>query len=231
MVSLRTVVQNCLDKSGSLSVREDVLGVYGDDNPQDRSVLEQLDRIQNQPFIKIALVTVRPTGSTAEQDGNLQRDLDNTNLVYQNECGVWVYPVGSQVTNTNLLGANVLLNQDDCFGSGHSVSDEEDALFDLGRDMGADIVCYLINGSVDGYFGCAAHPSGRRGFWAANSTPARTPWTFPHELGHVVGDNGHVGNTDNLMYGGGTNNLTNLPPDLTHSQCNRIEGDEDIEAC
>jgi hypothetical protein len=231
MASVRNTVSSCLDKSGTISVREDVLGVYGDDNPQDRSVLDQLNRIRNRPFVRVALVTVRPSGSPAGQDGNLQRDLDNTNRVYQNECGGWVYPVGSRVVNTNLLGTNVLLDQNDCSGNGHSVSGEEDDLFDLGRDMGADIVCYFINGSTGGAFGCAAHPDGRRGFWAANSSPARTPWTFPHELGQIVGDNGHVSNTDNLMYGGGTNGITNPPPDLTGSQCNRIEGDEDLETC
>jgi hypothetical protein len=231
MAGIRNVAERCLDQGGTISVREDVLGVYGDDNPQDRSVKARLDLIQNDDFVRIALVTVRPTGSTAGQDGNLQRDLDNANRVYQNECDLWLYPVGSRVVETNLLGSNVLLNQDDCLTSGHSVSDEEDDLFDLGRDMGADIVCYYINGSTGGAFGCAAHPDGRRGFWAGNSSPSRTQWTFAHELIHIVGDNGHEDDTDNLMYGSGTNNITNPPPDLTDSQCEDIEADEDVEHC
>jgi len=231
MASVRNVVESCLDEGGTISVREDVLGVYGDDNPQDRSVSSQLSRIQNDDFVRIALITVRPTGSTAGQDGNLQRDLDNANRIYRNECGLWLYPVGSRVVNTDFLGSNVLLDQDDCNGNGHGVSDEEDDLFDLGRDMGADIVCYYINGSTGGAFGCAAHPDGRRGFWAANSSPSRTRWTFAHELIHIVGDNDHLDDTDNLMYGSGTNSITNPPPDLTDSQCGDIEADEDVEHC
>ncbi|MDX1745305.1 MAG: hypothetical protein R3324_05150 [Halobacteriales archaeon] len=227
MASVRTVAQDCLDASGTISVREDVMGVYGDDNPQDRSLLAQLGRIQHDDFVRVALVTVRPTGSTAGQNGNLQRDLDNTNTVYQGECDLWVYPVGSRVVTTGILGTNVLLDQDDCSGNGHSVSDEEDDLFDLGRDMGADIVCYYINGDVAGFAGCAAHPDGRRGFWVGN---AASPWTFAHELTHVVGDNGHSGNNNNLMFTP-TANIQNAPPDLTNGQCNRIGNDPDVEGC
>jgi hypothetical protein len=88
-------------------------------------------------------------------------------------------------------------------------------------------VGYYILG--DGAFaGCAAHPSGRRGFWVGSGA---SPWTFAHELGHVVGDNGHVNDTDNLMYGSGTANITNPPPDLTNSQCGRINSDPDMEEC
>lgn len=228
MASIRDVVDDCLDKDGRLSVREDVLGVYGDDNPQDRSVLAQLDRIQNDPFVRVGLVTVRQQGSTAGQDGNLQRAVDNANTVYQNECDAWVYPVDSRVVNTNLLGSNVLLNQSDCSTNGHSVSSEEDALFDLGRDMDADVIGYFINGDTGGFAGCAAHPDGRRGFWCDSG---RSPWTFGHELTHVVGDNDHVSTITNLMYGSGTSNITNLPPDLSNSQCENIEGDQDVETC
>lgn len=225
--SIRSAAQNCLGKGGTLSVRGDVVCVYGDDNPQDRSVLAQLDRIQHDPFVRVALVTVRPTGSTAGQNGNLQRDLDNANTVYGNECDAWVYPVGSRVVNTDLLGDNVLLDQDDCSGSGHSVSDEEDELYDLGRDMGADVVCYYIAGDVAGFAGCAAHPSGRRGFWVGNGA---SPWTFAHELTHVIGDNSHSSNNTNLMFTP-TANIQNLPPDLTDDQCERIEDDPDVEEC
>lgn len=234
MPSLRAIMLNCLGRSGTISVRRHVLGVYGADNPQDRSVPGQLDRIQNRPFVRVALVTVRPVGSTAGQNGNLQRDLDNANLVYQNECDAWVYPVGSRVVNTDVLGANVLLDQDDCLVSGHSVSAEEDALFDLGRDMGAEVVCYYINGDVAGFAGCAAHPGDRRGFWVG----AGSPWTFAHELTHVVGDNLHPwddddipdGDSDNLMWTP-TSTIQNLPPDLRAVQCNRITADPDVESC
>ena len=100
MASLRAVLENCLDRTGTLSVRRDVLGVYASDNPQNRSVLAQLDRIQNRPFVRVALVTVRPQGSVLGVWPNLQRDVDNANSIYQTECGAWVYPVGSIVPTT-----------------------------------------------------------------------------------------------------------------------------------
>jgi hypothetical protein len=216
--SLRDIADDCLDKTGSLSVREDILGVYGTDNPQNRSVLQQVDRIRNNPFVKVALVTIQGATPT------LQRDLDNGNTVYFGECDVWIYPTSSiTVTANNLL----TLDQDDCASSGHSVSDEEDQLFDLGRDLGANIVCYYINGDAAGFRGCAAHPPGRRGFWVGSTA---SPWTFVHELTHVVGDNSHESDTDNLMISN-TGTITNPPPDLSSSQCSRIQGDADMEEC
>lgn len=216
--SIRNVVDSCLDKTGRLSVREDVLGVYANDNPQNRSVLAQMDRIQNMPFVKVALVTIQGANQ------QLQRDLDSGNTVYQNEAGVWIYPTDSiTVVNAGLQ----TLDQDDCSGSNHSVSDEEDELFDLGRNLGADIVAYYINGDTAGFRGCAAHPPGRRGYWVGDSA---TQWTFVHELTHVVGDNSHVSNTDNLMVSN-TGTITNPPPDLTNGQSNRINGDPAVEEC
>ena len=216
-IRIRSVASNCLGKSAPLSLLEDIFGVYGNNN-QTRSLKDQLDLIQNKPFVRIALVTIQGANP------NLQRDLDNANEVYQNECDSWVYCVGSIIVNRPHL---LWLDQNDCWSSGHSVSDEEDELFDLGRGMGAPLVGYYILG--DGaYAGCAAHPSGRRGFWVGSMA---SPWTFAHELGHVVGDNGHVNDTDNLMYGSGTRNITNPPPDLTNSQCGRINSDPDMEEC
>ena len=217
-LSVKSIAANCLGKTPTLSVRRDVLGVYANDNPQTRSLKARLNQIQNDPFVRVALVTIQ--GATP----NLQRDLDNSNTVYQNECGAWVYAQASITVNRpNLL----VLDQDDCAGAGHSVSDEEDELFDLGRALGADIVGYYINSSNGGFAGCAAHPPGRRGFWVGASA---SPWTFGHELTHVVGDNNHVGNSNNLMFTP-TANITNPPPDLTNGQCNRINGDPDMESC
>ena len=217
-LSTKSIVASCLGKSTPISIRRDVLGVYGTDNPQNRSLKERLNLIQNSPFVRVALVTIQ--GATP----NLQRDLDNANIIYDGECNVWVYYQDSiTVSRPGLL----VLDQDDCSGSGHSVSDEEDELFDLGRTLGADIVGYYINSSNGGFAGCAAHPPGRRGFWTGASA---SPWTFAHELTHVVGDNSHVSNSNNLMFTP-TANITNPPPDLSNSQCNNISGDSDIESC
>ena len=224
MASLRTIIEDCLDKTGRLSLRQDVLGVYATDNPQNRSTLDQLDRIQNTPFVKVALVFIQP--SAGNPTPTIQLNLDNANTVYLNECGAWLYPVGLRTVNSDLLGSNGILNQDDC-SSAHSVSDEEDALFDLGRNMGADIVCYYIVGDVAGFRGCAAHPADRRGYWVGNSA---TQWTFIHEMTHIVGDNAHSSNTDNLMISN-TGTITNPPPNLTNDQCDRINGDQDMESC
>lgn len=217
-LSVRSLASTCLNKTGSLSLREDILGVYGNDNPQDRSLKERLNLIDNTPFVRLALVTIQ--GATP----NLQRDLDNANLVYQNEANVWIYCVGSITVNRPDL---LVLDQDDCRGSGHSVSEEEDELFDLGRNLGADIVGYYVNASNGGFAGCAAHPPGRRGYWSGSSA---SPWTFAHEIGHVVGDNGHVSDSDNLM-STPTASITNPPPDLTNSQSGRINNDPDVETC
>ncbi len=216
--NIRNVADTCLDKTGRLSLREDIHGVYANDNPQNRSTLAQLDRIQNMPFVRVALVTISTATPT------LQRDLDNGNTVYQGDCDVWIYPTDSITATANNL---LTLDQDDCASNGHSVSDEEDELFDLGRTLGANIVCYYINGDGSGLRGCAAHPPGRRGFWVGS---AASPWTWVHELTHIVGDNSHEGNTDNLMINN-TGTITNPPPDLGNDQCDRITDDPDIEQC
>jgi hypothetical protein len=160
--------------------------------------------------VRLAAVIIQ--GATA----NVQRDVDNANALYWDRPLGWIDLVGIiTVDRPHLL----LLNQADCSGAGHVVSDEEDELFDLGRDLGADIVCYYIQSDVGGFRGCAAHPPGRRGFWVADSA---TEWTFAHELTHVVGDNPHVDDSDNLMFGDGTASITNLPPDLNDAQIRRI---------
>ena len=234
VASIRDVASDCLGKTGVLSIREDILGVYGTDNPQNRSVLQQMDRIQNLPFVKVALVTIQ-----GSNNANLQRDLDNASTIYQSECSAWVYCMGSITVNDPGL---LVLNQCDCSGNDHSVSDEEDELFELGRNLGANIVCYYINGSNFGNVaGCAAHPPGRRGFWVNQNagtplSPVYSQWTFAHELTHVIGDNGHICDTDNLMLGNpctisGTINITNPPPDLDNNQCDRILDDPDMESC
>ena len=220
--SIRNVADNCLDKSGRLSLREDILGVYANDNPLNRSTLAQMGRIQNMPFVKVALVTIQ--GASPQ----IQRDLDSANAVWQGNCGVWVYPTNSITENVPGL---LSLDQDDCNGSGHSVSAEEDQLFDLGRNLGANIVAYYIQAGSGA--GCAAHPSGRRGFWADNGA---SPWTFIHELTHVVGDNSHIDSNDscnlgNLMTTCGTSNINVALPNLTTNQCSRINNDGDIESC
>ncbi|HEX2042645.1 MAG TPA: hypothetical protein VHF24_08400 [Acidimicrobiales bacterium] len=168
--------------------------------------------------VRVAVVTI--DGANA----NLQRDLQAADLVYLTECGVWVDVVATTTVDRPDL---LVLDQTDCLTDDHVVSDEEDELFDLGRDLGADVVAYYIQGDTAGFRGCAAHPPGRRGFWVGDSA---TQWTFVHELTHVVGDNRHVTDRDNLMFRN-TGMITNAPPDLTADQCERIRDDPAMVDC
>lgn len=236
-LSVRSIVDNCLGKSGQLSIRRDVMGVYGNDNPQTRSLLERLRLIQSEPFLRLAVVTIRPPGSTQGQYQNLQRDLDVANEVWQRDCDAWIYCVGSVVEVTDLLGANGVLNQNACpLGEQATPTAEEDQLFDLGRNLGADVVGYYITGSTNPTLGgCSAYPEGRRGFWAGFNQSRNM---FAHELTHVIGLNPHPANDpdvpdndqDNLMWPT-PGAITNLPADLRSAQCSRVRGDDSVETC
>ena len=246
-LSVRKIVNDCLDKSGRLSIKQDVLGVFGPDNPQTRSLVQQLRLIQTTLFLRLAVVTIRPPGSTLGQYQFLQSDLDAANEVWQRDCGAWIYCVGSVVVVTNLLGTNGVLNQNACpLGVQANPSTEENQLFNLGRNLGADVVGYYINGSTNPtLIGCAAHPAGQRGFWVGFQATKTTETVnvLAHELTHVIGDNPHPANDpdvpdteqDNLMWptltGGPTVAITNLPPDLRAVQCQRVLGDNSIETC
>ena len=217
-LSVKNVVSDCLDKSAPISIREDLLGVYATDNPQVRSVKERLDLVQTVQFVRIALVTIQGAAPT------LQRDLDNTNIVLQNECDVWLYPVESiTVDRPDLL----VLNQNSCpLGVQSNPTDEEDELFDLGRQFDTDLVAYYIQNGPSAV-GCSAYPAGRRGFWVDDGA---SPWTFPHELVHVMGLNPHVSSSNNLM-STPTASITNPPPDLTATQSSNVANDAAIESC
>lgn len=166
-------------------------------------------------FLPIVIVEI--VGSNPDVSG----DVDAANVVWGDECEVFVDVLERlTVDRPNLL----TLTQDDCNAIGHVVSDEEDELYSLGRDLGADVVGYYIRRSAtsSGILGCAAHPPGRRGFWVKGATPDQ--FVLAHEAAHVVGNNSHVsGITDNLMtpFSPGTN----PPPDLNANQCQRIVDD------
>jgi hypothetical protein len=140
-VNVRTAVADRLGKSGTISLKKDVFGVYSDDHPQSRSLLEQIDLIRNKPLVRVAQVTVTG-GDIVTPAPRSQRDLDNANTIYQRECGAWIYCTGNITVDRIDL---TFLDQDDCsLGASHSVSDDEAELFGLGRGLGANIVCYYI---------------------------------------------------------------------------------------
>lgn len=94
-------------------------------------------------------------------------------------------------------------------------TEEQASLFSHRNNVGAnEMVVYFIRSTVPPYNGCAASPAGQPG---AVIVQGATQWTLAHELGHVLGLR-HVTSTDRLMYGGGTANLTNLPPDLIDTE-------------
>jgi hypothetical protein len=161
--------------------------------------------------VPIVLVTIQ--GASPD----IPRDIEKANEMWGGACELWVDVIATiEVDRPDLLA----FDQDDCFGgSAHSVSAEEDELFSIGRGLGPDVVCYYVKSGMAGARGCAAHPPDRPGFWVSDSA---TDWTFIHELTHVVGSNPHVADSDNLMYGGGTGSITNLPPDLDQGQCENI---------
>jgi hypothetical protein len=93
-----------------------------------------------------------------------------------------------------------------------STTAEQNQLFANRNNAGAnDVVVYFVRSTSPPYNGCAAHPAGRPGAVVAQIA---SRWTLGHEVGHVLGL-AHVTNNDRLMTGGGTNNITNPPPDLT----------------
>lgn len=141
------------------------------------------------------------------------RDVNVTNEIYNRETGIFVTIESSFTVNRPDL---LVLTQTDCRGSGHVVSTEEDELFDFGRNLGVDIVGYYIQMDVSGFLGCAAHPFNRRGFWVGDGA-VDFDFVLAHELTHVVGNNPHVTDTDNLMYPY-VNVVTNLPADLNGAQ-------------
>ena len=77
-----------------------------------------------------------------------------------------------------------------------------------------DVVAYFVRSTNPAFNGCAAHPANRPSAVVASIA---SEWTLGHEVGHVLGL-AHVTPTDRLMMGGGTNNITNPPPDLIASE-------------
>ena len=96
---------------------------------------------------------------------------------------------------------------------------EQNQLFANRNNAGPNDICvYLIRSTVPPLNGCAAFPAGEP---SAVVTSVASPWTMGHECGHVLGLV-HVADSDRLMFGGGTWNITNPPPDLIQSEVNTM---------
>lgn len=246
-ISIREVTSSCLGRQPR-SLLRDVFGVYGPNTEgvRERSLREQLTRIRDRPFVRVACVTLQPPGGAGTQYANQQRDLDRASDTFEENCGLWIYCSGARVVTTGLLGTNGMLDQRDCNAGGpldflgindHEVSLEERGLFELGRELGADVVCYFLPGgsTSPGFAGCAAHPDGRRGFWVRFGS---NRWVFAHELGHIVGNLRHAGSKSNLMWDT-PSEITETPPRITKAQCaippnaflSGVLLDRDVEEC
>lgn len=98
--------------------------------------------------------------------------------------------------------------------TGGNASAEQQALSNFRANAGAtDVVAYMCRtvtydkGTLNG---CASFPAGRPMVVVASYASI---YTLAHEVGHVLGLN-HVNDSNRLMTGGGTANITNPPPDL-----------------
>ncbi len=81
-----------------------IFGIYSDDNPQTRSLLKQLDLIDNKPFVRVALVTVIG-GVNVTPTPKPQRDLDNANTILP--ARVWGLGILRRQSNRRPWGADV----------------------------------------------------------------------------------------------------------------------------
>lgn len=106
---------------------------------------------------------------------------------------------------------------------GQITTEQEDLFRIRGNASHTDIIVYIIRSTTPGPLnGCAAHPDGKP---ACVVTIHASQWTLGHEVGHVLLLN-HVSNSDYLMYGGGTFNITNPPPDFSEMEVEQIKNSE-----
>jgi hypothetical protein len=101
---------------------------------------------REKPPVIISISIIEIQGANAD----VASDVANADEIYSRECGVFVSVVSRTVVNRPDL---LVLSQTDCAIVGHVVSTEEDALFDLGRGVGTDLVGYYISGDVAGFAG------------------------------------------------------------------------------
>ncbi|QQZ58941.1 hypothetical protein JI735_19630 [Paenibacillus sonchi] len=123
------------------------------------------------------------------------------------------------IISTEILTEPLLMDLDVGRCVKGETTQEQDKLFSNRNNMkDNELAIYFVRSTIPPYNGCAAHPSGRPG---AVVTRVASVWTLGHEVGHVLGLS-HVNDLDRLMTGGGTNNITNPPPDLVSPEIETI---------
>jgi hypothetical protein len=140
--------------------------------------------------------------------------VDNMIDVYASN-GIRVHRVSDENLNLPLLND---LDVGQCTMG--NVTAEQTQLFANRNGVGAnDVVAYFVRSTNPAFNGCAAFPAGRP---SAAVASVASQWTLGHEIGHVRGL-AHVGSLDRFMTGGGTDNITNPPPDLIGSEVTTMD--------
>jgi hypothetical protein len=149
-----------------------------------------------------AKVLIEPTGFSRAQMLQAMRD------VYAS-VGIGVVLASEEVLDLPLLE---LVDVGECAGD---ITTEQDQLFANRNDIGDnDIAVYFVRATNPPLNGCASSPSGRP---SAIVVATASRFTLGHEVGHVLGLR-HVNDSNRLMTGGGTDGITNPPPDLIASE-------------
>jgi hypothetical protein len=156
-------------------------------------------------------ILTNPSRFTITQMVNTMRDI-------YIDAGVNVVLRSTETLNVASPALAALNDVDTGTCTSGNASAEQQALSNFRANAGAnDVVVYVCrsvsytSGSLNG---CASFPNGRPMAVIASYCSV---YTLAHEVGHVLGLN-HVNDNNRLMTGGGTDNITNPPPDLVASE-------------
>jgi len=137
--------------------------------------------------------------------------------------------IGVQLVSTENLNLPATFLDVDVGGctSGSTTTEQNQLFANRNNADPNDVVVYFVRSTVSPLNGCAAHPAGQP---AAVVASIASPWTLAHEVGHVLGLR-HVSDNNRLMTGGGTGNITNLPPDLVPTEASTMQSSPFTNPC
>jgi hypothetical protein len=156
-------------------------------------------------------VLTNPSRFTIAQMVNTMRDI-------YIDAGVNVVLRSTETLNAASPALAALNDVDTGSCTSGNASAEQRALSNFRANAGAtDVVVYVcrsVSYAKGTLNGCASFPAGRPMAVIASYCSV---YTLAHEVGHVLGLS-HVGDSNRLMTGGGTDNITNAPPDLVAAE-------------